>query len=118
MINNNINNIILIELQVLRDCGAMNSKRQINPFVTETIEFMLQSLSVTTTPIHRSPSSCPRMTIGHTIPLAGSSYTITSKIAKGGFATVYTVSGKDEQKALKVSIIGRHSLNIKVPLAK
>ena len=97
----------------------MNSKRQINPFVTETIEFMLQSLPVTTTPVHRSPSSCPRMTIGHTIPLSGSTYTITTKIAKGGFATVYTVTGIDEEKkALKVSIISRHSLNIKVPLTQ
>lgn len=95
----------------------MNSKRQINPFVTETIEFMLQSLSVTTTPIHRSHSSCPRMTIGHTIPLAGSSYTITSKIAKGGFATVYTVTGVDDQKkALKVGSTGGHVHDIKVPL--
>ena len=96
----------------------MNSKRQINPFITETIEFMLQSLSVTTTPIHRSHSSCPRMTIGHTIPLAGSSYTITSKIAKGGFATVYTVTGVDDQKkALKVGgSTGGHVHNTKVPL--
>ena len=82
----------------------MNSKRQVNPFTQGAIQFMLQSLPISVTPIHRSPKSCPSMTTGHTITLAdGSSCNVIGKLAKGGFASVYNVKvvGGDT-KALKV----------------
>ena len=82
----------------------MNLKRQVNPFTPETIQFMLQSLPVTVTPVHRLPKSSPSMTTGHTVTLAdGSACSVIGKVAKGGFASVYNVKMTNgSTKALKV----------------
>lgn len=95
-----------IECDDLRSCGVMNSKQQVDPFVPETIEYMLQSLPVSTTPIYRASSSCPRMTVGHVITLNGNfNCTVLRKLATGGFASVFNVSLDDEKKkVLKVHV--------------
>ena len=81
----------------------MNFKHHVDPFTPETIEFMLQSLPISTTPIYRSSTSCLRMTKGHTLTISDVSYTINDKLAKGGFASVYIVASADgSKKALKV----------------
>ncbi|XP_019850523.1 PREDICTED: formin-like protein 6 isoform X13 [Amphimedon queenslandica] len=92
------------EVQDLRSLGVMNLKRQVNPFTPETIQFMLQSLPITVTPVHRLPKSSPSMTTGHTVTLAdGSSCSVIGKLAKGGFASVYNVKMMNgSTKALKI----------------
>ena len=90
------------ELHELQELGIMNFKHHVDPFTTETIEFMLQSLPISNTPIYRSSTSCLRMTKGHTLTISDVSYTIVDKL-KGGFASVYIVASADgSKKALKV----------------
>ena len=93
---------------MLRESGALDSSGHVNPFMMETINFMCNSLPITTTPIHQSPSSSPRLHSGNNIKIAGSSYTVVKKIAKGGFASIYIVANTerpmDFKKALKVCV--------------
>ena len=95
--------LLLAGLQELQRFGVkVNDDGCINPFLPETIEFMLYSLPITSTKVCHVGFSSSRFVVGSTVELCGVQHHIREKLAMGGFASIFVASTDEGLKALKV----------------
>lgn len=99
----------LPELQDLYSCGVLDAAGNVNPFSRESVEFMLASLPISSTPVHCSDVRGPRVVTGSSITLHSGDYCQLSRLAKGGFASVYAATDSSGvKKVLKVCWVHVH----------
>ena len=91
------------ELQDLWSCGVLDDAGHVNPFSCESVEFMLASLPISSTPVYCSENSAPRVASGGSVTLHTGEYRQLKLLGKGGFASVYSaIDSSGSQQVLKV----------------